>query len=233
MIDLTRNSTNLIILGHNLKQLYGERYAALCSVTFVAAVVPVETKIGVADYVHLESNSEMQIATILPTSNDGFPLCSDPRLLSMEVKFRQIAKDWFEATQDVKVSIATLDPKVETEEEASTIRCSAAEGTSTSVSLDKAVSLSPVCSNASEIAIAKLMQNTVSFSQCLKRVAYVSHWHITELLRRVSTRSEADRNPKGVGSTFLNIQKRCWMQVLLTPFVQVHSLPTTICACTI
>lgn len=180
MIDLTRNSTNLIILRHNLKQLYGERYAALCSVTFVAAVVPVETKTGVADYVRLESDSKMQIATILPTSNNGFPLYNDPRLLSMEVKFRQIAKDWFEATQDVKVSVATVDPKVETEVESASVASSTSrsteEGTSTSVSFDKAVSISPIHSKASDIEIATLMQNAVSFSQCLKRVVYESHW---------------------------------------------------------
>ncbi|KZT34555.1 hypothetical protein SISSUDRAFT_1065236 [Sistotremastrum suecicum HHB10207 ss-3] len=83
-------------------QLYGERYAATCVVTFVASVVPIEVGEGVADYVHSKENSNLQLATILPTLSTDDDPTENPHILRMERTFRQFARQWY-ANLDVEV----------------------------------------------------------------------------------------------------------------------------------
>ncbi|KZT35919.1 hypothetical protein SISSUDRAFT_1064083 [Sistotremastrum suecicum HHB10207 ss-3] len=90
-------------------QMYAERYASLCVVTFVASIVPVESRPGVADYVKSKVGTKLEMATILPTSPDDLAVWQNEHIHSMERSFGRFCQEWFES-QGIEVSTPVPPP---------------------------------------------------------------------------------------------------------------------------
>ncbi|KZT32684.1 hypothetical protein SISSUDRAFT_1066745 [Sistotremastrum suecicum HHB10207 ss-3] len=90
--------------------IYAERYAHTCTITFVASVVPIERGINVANSVHSQPDSPLQIACLVPNSSSRFKWIRDRRCAEMENIFRSLARDWY-LSRDVNI------PNKESDEE--------------------------------------------------------------------------------------------------------------------
>ncbi|KZT31145.1 hypothetical protein SISSUDRAFT_1068039 [Sistotremastrum suecicum HHB10207 ss-3] len=74
---------------------YIERYANSCTITLVASLDPIDLGLDIADCIHVDSSSQLKIATLLPHPPHGLEDHDDVHLQRIEEEFSKLARVWF------------------------------------------------------------------------------------------------------------------------------------------
>ncbi|KZS86615.1 hypothetical protein SISNIDRAFT_471643 [Sistotremastrum niveocremeum HHB9708] len=82
--------------------IYAERYTHTFTVTFVASIVPIEHGINIANTVHSQPDSPLQIACLVPNLSSHFKWIRDCQCAEMENIFRSLARNWY-ISRDVNI----------------------------------------------------------------------------------------------------------------------------------